>query len=558
MTNRLQLFIFLLSLLLRMAIRSKFPDVQIPDTGLIEFLFAQNQTSSSQPILIDATTNKTITYGQLKDSVLRFAAGLQDKCDFRKGDILLLYSPNQIDYSIPLMGTIAAGGITSPANPAYNVDELVHQLEDTKSKVLIAHPSNLDRALAAAQRVGLPKDRVYVFGDVPVEGVLPYASELLGHRLVDIEHMSLQEARETVAYLAYSSGTTGKSKGVMTTHGNIIANVLQYDAIERPFINFATERILGVLPFFHMFGLTVILHQSVYWGIPVYVMPSFDLQAFCETVQQHKITKACLVPPIILLLAKHPLVLQYDLSSLRLIISGAAPLSGDLIQEAKKRLTTTVIKQGYGLTETSPVAVIELTDRAMSGTIGHLVPNMTARIVDEDGKDVGINERGELWLKGPNIMKAYFNNTKATAESIDAEGYFHTGDIAVLDERGVFAIVDRKKELIKYKGFQVPPAELEAILLTSPIVADCAVIGIYDEEKVTEIPRAYVVLKPDVPATEATRKELEKFVADQVVHYKRIRSVVFIDAIPKSAAGKILRRVLRDSALSEQKSKSKL
>ncbi|KAF7725298.1 hypothetical protein EC973_000308 [Apophysomyces ossiformis] len=536
---------------------STFPPVELPKTGLVQFLFSNPyNTADQKEILIDAGTGQSLTFGQLKDHVFRFAAGLQDVFNFRKGDVLALYSPNQYDYSVPLLGAIAAGGATTPANPAYTAHELAYQLSETKAKVLISHETNLETALEAAKLANLPSSRVLVFGSNTIRGIRPYRELLVERRAVPVEY-SYEEAKDSIAILCFSSGTTGRSKGVMTTHANLTANIAQFGSVEAPFFNLSKDRALGVLPFFHIFGLTIVLQASLYFGIPVYAIPKFEFPVLLETIQKHKITRACLVPPIILLLAKHPLVQKYDLSSLQVVISGAAPLSADLQHEVKSRLPHTVFKQGYGLTETSPVAILEPTNRVLPGSIGLLAPNTVARIVDENGNDVSGEGQGELWIKGPQVMKGYINNAEATADCIDNDGYFHTGDVAVINEKGHFFIVDRIKELIKYKGFQVPPAELEALLLTSPLVADCAVIGVYDEAQVTEIPRAYVVLKPDIERSDQVKLELQKFVEERVVHYKRLRSIVFIDEIPKSPSGKILRRILRDNAAKE-KIKAKL
>ncbi|KAI8362831.1 hypothetical protein BD560DRAFT_484036 [Blakeslea trispora] len=540
-----------------MVLQSTLPPIHLPESNLIEFLFSNpNHIPEDRKLLFDAFTGESLTFGQIKDRVLQFAATLEDKFNFRQGDVIAIYSPNQMDYSIPLLGAVTAGGSTSPANPNYTPKELAYQLEMTKAKVLIAHPSNLSNALAAAKLVGLDKSNVFLFDTKTVDGVLPYTQVFLNERRAQPVKLTPEQARDTVAYLCFSSGTTGKSKGVMTTHTNIISNVLQYYAIDHRFVNGQNDRMIGVLPFFHIFGLTVLMHVALYLGIPVYVMSRFELVQFCETVQNCKITFTCLVPPIILLLAKHTIVDQYDLSSLKQVVCGAAPLSAELQALVNKRLPKMIVKQGYGLTETSPVAVLEPSDNVKPGSIGILVANMTAKIVDEEGKEVKQGERGELWLKGPNVMKGYINNPEATADCIDEEGYFHTGDVALQDENGHFYIVDRIKELIKYKGFQVPPAELEAVLLSSPLVDDCAVIGVYDTEQATELPRGYIVLKSGVPATQETEDLIKKFVASHVVYYKQLRSVVFIQEIPKSPAGKILRRVLRDAAAEEQKNKN--
>ncbi|CAO3652439.1 unnamed protein product [Mucor hiemalis] len=440
-----------------MVIHSKLPSITVPETSIIEFLFKNiNNTPEDRKMLIDAFTGESLTFAQLKENILRFGASLQDKFNFKKDDVVVIYSPNQYDYSVPLFGTVAAGGATSPANPAYTPNELAYQLEMTKARIIVAHPTNVESALAAADLVGLPKSNVFVFGDKAVSGCLPYKQVFLtSERKASIIKMTAEEANDTVAFLCFSSGTTGKSKGVMTTHTNMTSNMLQFISIEGKFVNGEKDRMIGVLPFFHIFGLNLLMHTALFMGIPVHVMPKFDLVQFCETVQKEKITFTCLVPPIILLLAKHPLIDKYDLSSLRLVICGAAPLGGDLAKQVNARLPKMIVKQGYGLTETSPLAIIEPTDNVIHGSIGILVANMSAKIVNEDGEEVAAGERGELWMKGPNIMKGYINNPEATADCIDNEGYFHSGDVAVQDKNGHFYIVDRIKELIKYKGFQV-------------------------------------------------------------------------------------------------------
>ncbi|GAA5813306.1 hypothetical protein MFLAVUS_006781 [Mucor flavus] len=536
-----------------MVIQSPRPPITMPDTGLLQFIFENtHKTPHDRKIYIDAFTGESLAYGQLKDDILRFAATLQDKFNFQRGDVVAICSPNQVDFAVPLLGAVAAGGASSAANPAYTSTELVHQLEMTNAKILIAHETNVEMALKAADIVGLSRSRVFVFGKNQVQEIAPWSQVFMGERRATLIPLNAQEAKETVAYLCFSSGTTGKSKGVMTTHTNIIANVLQHESSEGAAINGDEDKTIGVVPFFHIFGLTLLMNVAIYLGTPVYVMSKFDLVKLCETIQKEKVTLTCLVPPIILLLAKHPIIDNYDLSSLKVVICGAAPLSAELSQQTRRRLPTVIVKQGYGLTETSPFASVEPSEDVVDGSIGFLVSSMTAKIVDDNGAELPTGERGELWLKGPNIMKGYINNPEATAECIDDEEYFHTGDIAIQDQNGRLYIVDRKKELIKYKGFQVPPAELEGILFTSPMVADCAVIGVYDASQATEIPRGYVTLAANVPATEETAEIIKKFVTDKVVYYKQLRSIVFIDEIPKSAAGKILRRVLRDAAAEEQ------
>ncbi|KAG0769821.1 hypothetical protein G6F61_000713 [Rhizopus arrhizus] len=511
-----------------MVYKSKLKSIEEPKIGIIQFIFSNKyNTPESKPILIDALNPKRhITYGQLKELVLQFAAGLQDVCGFTSNDVLALYAPNQYNYSVPLLGGVAANGAVTTANPNYNVQELTYQLEQTNAKVIICHEENLDTALAAAQKVNIPKKNIFIFGDKPIKGVQPFQTALIKQRKATLVDLSYKETKEKVAYLCFSSGTTGKSKGVMTTHSNMTSNVCQFTSFEDEIIDKNTDKMICVLPLFHIFGLMAILHVGLYWGLPVYVLPRFEFTKFCETIQEHKITYGLLVPPIFLLLAKSPIVKKYDLSSLRISLSGAAPLSGDLIREVRERLPTLIITQAYGLTETTPCAIAEPTYRTIDGSIGILISNMLAKVVDEDGNEVPQGEKGELWLKGPNIMKGYINNPEAIADCIDNEGYFHTGDIVVVDKNEHFFVVDRLKELIKYKGFQVPPAELEGILLKSPIIADCAVVGVYDSAQLAE--------------------KIMKYITDETLRFKHMRSVYVINDMPKRPADKALHRIFGD------------
>ena len=339
--------------------------------------------------------------------------------------------------------------------------------------------------------------------------------------------------------LPYSSGTTGFPKGVMLTHKNLVANVEQLGA-QTPVGE--DEICYAVLPFFHIYGMQVLMNYMLTRGATVVTVPRFDLPQMLELTQEHKITRLFLVPPIVLALAKHPLVDKYDLSSVRQLFSGAAPLGGDIAEAAAKRLGCAV-GQGYGMTELSPVSHSIRDGDYKPSSVGTVVPSTQARVVDpESGQDCDRGKPGEIWVRGPQVMKGYLNNAEATAATIDQDGWLHTGDIGFVDDDGHTFIVDRLKELIKVKGFQVPPAELEALLITHPEVNDVAVIGVPDEEAGERV-KAYIVRTPDTQVTEDT---LKAFVAEHVATYKQLGVVEFIDAIPKSASGKILRRELRD------------
>jgi acyl-CoA synthetase (AMP-forming)/AMP-acid ligase II len=327
----------------------------------------------------------------------------------------------------------------------------------------------------------------------------------------------------------------------MLTHANLVANLVQ---LERHLdMDTSDEVLMAVLPFFHIYGMQVIMNDGLRRGATLVTMPRFDLPQFLELIQRYRATRLFVVPPMVLALAKQPIVDDYDLSSVRTLFSGAAPLGPELAEEARARIGAPTI-QGYGMTEMSPVSHASRFDDDRPGSIGILVASAEARVVDpETGEDLPVGADGEIWCRGPMVMRGYLNRPDATAETIDADGWLHTGDIGHVDADGFWYVVDRLKELIKYKGFQVPPAELEALLLTHPAVADCAVIGVPDEEA-GEIPKAFVVTKP---GQEVGAEALQEFVAGHVASYKQIRIVEFTEAIPKSPSGKILRRMLRDA-----------
>ena len=283
-------------------------------------------------------------------------------------------------------------------------------------------------------------------------------------------------------------------------------------------------------------------------------MPKFDIEKFCATIQRHKITFAYVVPPVVLLLGKDPIVDKYDLSSLRMMNSGAAPLTQELVEAVYKRLNVP-IKQGYGLSETSPTTHTqpwETWDKTI-GSVGRLLPNQTAKYMSPEEKEVPVGEVGELWVKGPNVFLGYHNNPEGTKNALTEDGYFKTGDVGYQDQDGNFYITDRVKELIKYKGFQVPPAELEGLLISHPKINDVAVVGVYDKGQATEVPRAYIVPRPGIEGTQATADDIIAWLQAKVANHKKLRGGVrFADEIPKSASGKILRRVLKIRAQEEE------
>ena len=514
-----------------MTVGNAKPDLEIPATDVTSFVLGEATDRGDKPALIDGPSGRELSYAELARTVRALAAGLAAR-GFGKGDALAIYMPNFPEYAVAFHGVAAAGGRATTVNPLYTATELAHQLRDSKAKLLVTVPPFLDAAREAAAEVGL--DEVHVVGDA--EGATPFSALLDDPEAAP--SLAVDPATD-LAVLPYSSGTTGLPKGVMLTHRNLVANVLQTQAA---FPIASDDTLIGVLPFFHIYGQTVIMNQGLWAGATIVTMPRFDLEQFLDLIEHHRVTQGYVVPPIALALAKHPAVEGRDLSSVRTLMSGAAPLGADLIEQVTERVGCKVI-QGYGLTETSPVTHAMPADgENKPGTIGTPLPLTECRIVDsETGADVAEGERGELWIRGPQVMSGYLENPEATAATIDEDDWLHTGDIAVRDSDDYFTIVDRLKELIKYKGYQVPPAELEALLISHPQIADAAVVGVPDEE-CGELPKAFVVTADG----ELDADELMAWVAERVAPQKRIRMVELVDEIPKSPSGKILRRVLKE------------
>ena len=517
-----------------MIFKSPHPDVTIPDVSVTEFVMRHAKRLADKPAIIEAATGRTLTYGQLEEAIRKVAAGLAAR-GFVKGDVLAIYCPNVPEYAVILLAAGMLGGICTTANPLYTARELARQLEDSTARFLFTVAPFLEKAQEAA--TGSSIEEVFVIGEA--EGATPLSALMQDGG--DPPDVTINPAEDLVV-LPYSSGTTGFPKGVMLTHRNIVTNLRQCEGMES-FEGFEEpDVVLGVLPFFHIYGMVVVLQLTLAKGATLITMPRFDMEEFLDAVQTYRISIAPLVPPIVLGLAKHPVVDKYDLSSLRFVMSGAAPLSEALAQEAGQRINCK-LAQGYGMTEASPVTHLTPTTfpNYKVGALGMPVPNTEVMIVDpESRKPLKQGESGEIWIRGPQIMRGYLGRPDATAESIDADGWYHTGDIGYVDDDGYFFAVDRLKELIKYKGMQVAPAELEALLLTHPAIADAAVIPVADEEA-GELPKACIVLRP---GQQLDADGLMEFVSGQVAPHKRIRLVEYVEQIPKSASGKILRRVL--------------
>jgi acyl-CoA synthetase (AMP-forming)/AMP-acid ligase II len=484
--------------------RSPEPDIEIPDMAMPEFVLAGAAARGDHPAFIDEATGEVTTYAEFAAKVDAVAAALQAR-GIGKGDVVALVGPNSAEWGAAYHAILRAGGVVTPMNPLLTPEEMGRQEENSGSKLLIDDP------------VGF------------VDGIE------LGATPEDVEIDP-----EELAVLPYSSGTTGLMKGVMLTHRNLVANIEQaWNSMPLA----QDDVLVGLMPFFHIYGQTVVLNLGLAKGSTIVTMQRFDCDALMDLMEEHGVTWLHVAPPVILQLATHTNVEDRDFSKLKLIISGAAPLDAELAGRAEAKVGAPV-RQGYGMTELSPVSHKSRLARVAEtppGSVGALIPNTEARLIDpETEDDVAEGEEGEIWIRGPQVMKGYLNNDEATAETLVGDGWLRTGDIARIDENGFTFIVDRLKELIKYKGYQVPPAELEAVLVSHPKVKDAGVIGVPMDDG-GEAPKAFVVVDDGVEAD-----ELMAYVAERVAPYKKVRAVEFVDEIPKSASGKILRRLLRE------------
>ncbi len=508
---------------------SPLPDVAIPDQSITDCVLASAAAHADEVAITDGA-DSSYTFSELERAVRSLGGGLRAR-GVGPGTSIAVLAPNVPEYAVVFHGIALAGATVTTINPTYGPAEVRHQLADAGASWIVTAPMFMGTARAASQGTGV--EQIAVLGEA--DGAVPLAP-LFGD---PIEQVPVDFA-DHVVVLPYSSGTTGLPKGVMLTHRNLVANIAQ---MEHTFVPSGGEAALAVLPFFHIYGMQVLMNMLLAFGVRVVTMPRFDMVRALELVQQQRITRFFAVPPMVLGLAKHPAVDDFDLSSLKQVFSGAAPLGADLAAAAAARVGCEVV-QGYGMTELSPVSHCTPEGQFRPGTSGVTVSNTEIRVVDpESGVDLGVGERGELLVRGPQVMKGYLNNASATAETLDSDGWLHTGDVAVVDDEHHVSIVDRIKELIKYKGFQVPPAELEAVLVTHPAVADAAVIGVPDEEA-GELPKAFIALVPGAEAP--TLADLQDHVAAHLAGYKQVRALEVLDAIPKSASGKILRRELRD------------
>lgn len=520
--------------------KSPYPDVEIPNVSIYEYLFTGLSDHELDTIaLIDGTSGAETSYRTLIAQIDGVAGALASR-GVDTHTVVALLCPNSPAFVTVFHGLLRLGATVTTINSLATEDDIEKQLKDSQATWFITVSPLLAGAKAGAARVGISHDKLIV-----LDGAEGHTSlqDLLTEQATP-PTVTFDPATH-IAALPYSSGTTGMPKGVMISHRNLVANVEQSRAVIEVGEG---DRVLAFLPFFHIYGMTVLLNLAVRQRATLVTMPKFDLVEFLRIMQDHKCSYIFIAPPVAVALAKHPLVDQYDLSNVHTVLSGAAPLDGNLAQAVADRLGVRML-QGYGMTELSPVSHAIPSDRPdlPLSSVGFTIPNIECRLIDPaTGQDIelpaeGESAPGELLCKGPNVMLGYLNNDEATQKIMTEDGYLHTGDIATVSWEGVVTMVDRLKELIKYHGYQIAPAELEALLLTHPKIADAAVIGVPDDDG-EEVPKAFVVLQDGAHLDEDGVME---FVAEHVAPYKKVRRVQFIDVIPKSSSGKILRKDLK-------------
>ncbi|KAB5584715.1 4-coumarate-CoA ligase [Coniochaeta sp. 2T2.1] len=540
-----------------MVYKSPYPLLDIPETNILSYLFPPGQEVLDEDIWIDSRDpSRRLSPKGALEWVKRLAFGLE-RLGLKKGDVAMILTPNHIFVPVAYLGIVGAGLIFSGANPSYTVPELIHQMQNTTAKVLLCHPDHLPQALQAASKAGIPRSRIFQFSDVanpPLHGIPDWRS-MIGSPSEGASYrwpeLTPAEARSTVATINYSSGTTGLPKGVCVSHVNLNANVeqtvfMRYAHKPYRFQDRPQERWVGFLPLYHAYGQLYTILMAIKLAVPVYVMREFRYEEFLAVIGRYKITSLQIAPPILVMLSKRPETARFDLSSVKDVLCGAAPLSRELQNECQRRFDMQ-INQGWGMTEVTCGALhVPGGVKDDSGSVGRLDPNCECKLVDEDGNEVATGQPGEMIVRGPNVCLRYWRNEEATRECLSEDGWLKTGDIAVCNDQGYFWIVDRKKELIKVNALQVAPAELEAVLLENDDVADAAVVGITLDGQ--EWPRAYVVMK-ETAKGRVKPEDLQEWIKPRVSKHKwLVGGVVFIDEVPKLASGKIQRKTMRDWA----------
>lgn len=532
-------------------VKSSLPDVEIPDISISDYVWQRLDQWPDKVAVECGVTGRRYRYAEMRELCRRFAASLR-RAGLQRGDTLTIVMPNTAEWPIILLGAMEAGLVVSTANPHYTAGEIMRQLRDCQPNAMVTLSAILPTVQEAITLAGTqPKPLIVIAPGLETASDIPAGTVDLRQMLqdgVDTSGVRFTGYVDDVVVLPYSSGTTGLPKGVMLSHRNIVSNIAQLNnhhemRVSEPALGSHQDVVPAVLPFYHIYGMSVLALGRLVHGCKVVTLPKFEPNTFFKLLDQHQATVLYAAPPLVLFLASHPGVLPKYLQSLRHVVCGAAPLGAlDVERFLKRTPPSTDVLQGYGMTETSPSITHMVKGARKYESVGGPIPNTEMKVVDlETGSSLAARQTGEICMRGPQVMRGYFNRPGDTAEIIDSEGWLHTGDLGYHDEEGHFYVVDRLKELIKVKGFQVAPAELEEILRSHPDIDEAAVVGVPDD-RAGEVPRAFVV--PARPGV--SEEDIKRFVAAKVSEHKQLKGgVQFLSSIPKSPSGKILRRELK-------------
>ncbi|XP_045536849.1 probable 4-coumarate--CoA ligase 1 isoform X1 [Papilio machaon] len=530
-------------------LNSPWGEIKVGNETLTEYVFSDYELWDDKPSVTCGVSGRSYPYGMLRMMVEKCAMALLGHMRLSPGERIGLILPNIPEFAALIHGAIRAGLVVTFANPLYTAEEVRRQFTDCGVKAIGTIEMFMPLALEVSKSLKDYKGTIWVGGDDDkVKGIFGLRSLLMADHTTDLPELNCDE----VCLIPYSSGTTGMPKGVMLTHANLVSNLKQAKCPK--IMKYQGEKghgdvILTVPPFFHIYGFNAVLNYNLSLGYHIVSIPKFTPEDYIKCLVEYKPTTLFVVPSLLAFLATHPLVKKEHLQSVQTIMVGAAPTTDSMLEKflLKCEKTKDEIKllQGYGMTESSPVTLMTpyIYPYNKVGSVGQLIPSTQARIVSlTTGDNLHAHKSGELYLRGPQVMKGYWNNETATRETVDDEGWLHTGDVAYYDEDHYFYIVDRTKELIKVKGNQVSPTEIESVIMEQPEVADVAVVGIPDA-LAGEVPKAFVVLKANHKLTE---KQIYDVVAQKLTKYKHLEGgVAFLHSIPRNAAGKILRNELK-------------
>ncbi|CAH2041123.1 unnamed protein product, partial [Iphiclides podalirius] len=529
---------------------SPFKEIQPPTLTVSDYIWQNLDKWGDKPAMVCGITNRSYTFHELHKYSRKFATKLRSKLDIREGDVTCVMMSNNPEYALVTLGSLEAGAAVTTINPIYTAHEVQRQLLLSNAKLLIGTPDTIGVLKEACKmaKINLPIIAVTNPGESLPAGTMSF-QEILDDNNEDFSILnSVKKNLDEIALLPYSSGTTGLPKGVELVHRTVVTNLAQQSGDGIRHCSYTTdsyqESLMAVLPFYHMYGLSLIMLHKLSIGGKIVTLPKFETKTFLNAIEEHKTSILHIVPPLASFIACHPEAKKEYLSNIHTYVCGAAPLpKQDIFRILEKSKPGVDFLQIYGLTEISPIATTVPPGSKKYATVGLALPNTQLRVVDSEDRNLGPDAVGELLIKGPQIMKGYRNNPEATKAVITDDGWFRSGDLASIDRDGVVTICDRIKELIKVKGYQVAPAELESVLKEHPDILDAAVIGVPDP-KMGEVPKAFVVVKD---GRKKDSVDLKKFVEDRVAVYKRISDVEFLGNLPRNPSGKILRKVLRES-----------